>query len=79
MPANSNRSVGPISSEPAFARRAGDGKCRLGVALDGGAGIASMSFDDEKACRDLYVVLGCVDSAGGKAALMPAECNVSRK
>jgi hypothetical protein len=76
-----------------------DGKCRIGVATD--AGTASINFDDEQACLDLYVALGCsgggeagfdyarcdsavddaacVDTAGGRGVLMPAECNVNRK
>jgi len=76
-----------------------DGQCRVGTPTP--SGNASINFVDEKACRDVYVVLGCwgggepgfdyarcdtameasscVDTAGGRGALMPAECNVSRK
>lgn len=76
-----------------------DGKCRLGVATD--SGVASLNFDDEQACLDTYVGLGClgggepgfdyakceavvegsscVDTAGGRGVLMPAECKVNRK
>jgi len=75
-----------------------DGQCHLGVATD--AGVASINFVDEKACRDLYVVLACstggepgfdygrcesatrasacVDTAGGKGGLMPAECKIGK-
>lgn len=76
-----------------------DGKCHFAVPTD--AGFASINFDTEQACRDLYVVLGClgggqpgmdyatcetrakasacVDSAGGRAAVLPPECKTGTK
>lgn len=76
-----------------------DGKCHFAVPTD--AGFASINFETEQACRDLYVVLGClgggqpgmdyatcetrakasacVDSAGGRAAVLPPECKTGTK
>jgi hypothetical protein len=76
-----------------------DGKCHVGVEIDAGMP-ASVNFDTEAKCRDLYVTLGClgggepgfdygtcearvkasscVESAGGGAILLAAECKTSK-
>jgi hypothetical protein len=47
-----------------------DGKCHIGTLVDGGT--AALNFVDEKACLDMYVVLGCF--GGGEPGFDYAPC-----
>ena len=49
-----------------------DGKCRVAVKTDGGA-TASISWDNEEKCRNLYVTFGCI--GGGTAGLDYGSCD----
>jgi len=49
---------------------AADGKCRAGTTTD--AGVGSLDFKDEKSCRNMYVVLGCLQ--GGEPGFDYARC-----
>ena len=44
-----------------------DGKCHVAVKTAGGA-FASLSFDSEAKCRDLYVVAGCTGREGATSS-----------
>ena len=50
-----------------------DGKCRIATKTD--AGVGSLIFKDEKACRDLYIDFGC--AGGGSAGFDYGRCESS--
>ena len=52
-----------------------DGKCHFAVPTD--AGFATINFESEQACRDLYVGLGCLD--GGQTGTDYATCETKAK
>ena len=49
-----------------------DGKCHVATKTDAGA-TASLSFDNEQKCRDLYVTFGCF--GGGTAGFDYGKCD----
>jgi hypothetical protein len=51
-----------------------DGKCYVATRTDAGA-TASLAFDNEQKCRDLYVTFGCFN--GGNTALDYGVCDSS--
>ncbi|HSO36795.1 MAG TPA: hypothetical protein VLT33_29920 [Labilithrix sp.] len=62
-PAGSCESAGTAVCKRACACST-DGKCRVATQTDGGA-VATLNFENEAKCKDLYVTFGC---AGGGAA-----------
>jgi hypothetical protein len=49
-----------------------DGKCYVGTRTDQGL-YATINFDNEQKCRDLYVTLGCI--GGGEPSFDYATCD----